>query len=173
MNQHFLNLFDYVIQKTPEIELFSSSSQEHLVIFESDSFKQIDYTQSQGIALRIIHKGNIGFSFSNDFQDQNIVQHALDSSQFGQKAFFSFPHPQNFPSLNIYDPNVDAITLDSMIHLGQTAIDQIKSSHPNVKINLWISKQDSTITLKKLKKSLRKLSKISLLLPYQYHPRSR
>ena len=151
MNHHILNLFDYVIQKTPEIELFSSSSQEYLVIFESDSFKQIDYTQSQGIALRIIHKGNIGFSFSNDFQDQNIAQRALDSSQFGQKAAFSFPLPQKFPSLNIYDPKVDQIPLDSMISLGQNAIDQIKSSHPNVKINLWISKQNSTITLKNSK----------------------
>ncbi|MDH4129143.1 MAG: hypothetical protein OEV44_10340, partial [Spirochaetota bacterium] len=115
-----MDIFDYAIDRTENVEIISSETESQSVSFESDLFKKVENTQSQGIGLRTIHNDKIGFSFSNDFDDKQIVDRALESAEYGEKACFSFSEKiNNLPKYKLFDPEVEKVSIESMVSIGE------------------------------------------------------
>lgn len=145
-----MELFDHAISRTKNSELITSESESQSVSFESDLFKKIETNQSQGVGLRIMHDGQLGFSFSNDFNDTQIIDRALESAQFGEKAHFVFANGLeqfNPESLKIVDNNVKSTPLETMIILGEEIVDKIKKINADIKIDVTIEKETHHISL--------------------------
>ncbi len=143
-----MDIFDYITDRTENTELIISEAEGHSVVFESDFFKRVESSQSQGIGLRTIQEGKIGFSFSNDFDDRHIVDRALESALFGEEACFRFSESKNVPELPLYHPEVMDTPIESMIGFGERAIEAIKDYNPEIKVDVGIEKETYQITLK-------------------------
>ncbi len=143
-----MDIFDFITNRAKNTELIMSETESHSVVFESDFFKSVESSQSQGIGLRTIQNDKIGFSFSNDFNDQEIVDRALESAQFGEKACFSFAGDKKVPDLPLYHREVMDTSIESMIGFGERAIEAIKDYNPEIKVDVGIEKETYQITLK-------------------------
>ena len=112
-------------------EVFEFSSQEVPVAFETNNLKQIQSKESYSLALRIIKGGRIGFASTNGTGTlsshseknseivNNLLNMAVETSQFGFLSNFNFSPPNVFPKVSIYYRQVEKISMEEMLVLEQ------------------------------------------------------
>ncbi|HDZ50110.1 MAG TPA: TldD/PmbA family protein, partial [Candidatus Aerophobetes bacterium] len=89
-------ILEMAASSAEEAELYRVRSKSSEVIFEANRLKSIDSSFEEGLGLRIIKQGKIGFSSFTDLsQPGPLVKAASDSAQFGQKAHFHLPSADN------------------------------------------------------------------------------
>jgi len=138
-------------------EVFELSTQEMPVGFEANKLKQIQSKESYGIALRIIKDGRIGFASANGIctlsshseKNREIVDDllsmAIETSQFGLPSNFSFSPHTIFPKVNIYDPQVEKISTEEMLELGDILIKRVKQCAPDILCDVEVDKGTSYV----------------------------
>ena len=103
-----------------EAEVYLVSSEETPVQFESNRLKNIQYKQSQSVALRIIKNGKTGYATSTSLENrQQLVADAVATAEFGTKAEFQFPSATSFPEVDIFDPAVQKVSLEIQNRMGR------------------------------------------------------
>ncbi|UCG29509.1 MAG: TldD/PmbA family protein [candidate division WOR-3 bacterium] len=97
-------------QQSDGVEVLSIEQNENSIKFEDRKLKDIQSTLQSGITLRLIKQGKIGFAYTKNLRNSNeLIQHAMDSLKGGVAAEFNFPHTDNVPTLNSYDPGIEGI----------------------------------------------------------------
>ena len=116
-----------------EAEVYTVSSEETPVHFESNRLKNTQYKQSQSVALRVIKNGKTGYATSTNMENaQQLVDDAVATAEFGMKAEFQFPAVKSFPKIAIFDAAVEKVSLEKMIQLGEELISKITQYSPEV-----------------------------------------
>jgi PmbA protein len=116
-----------------EAEVYMVSSEETPVQFESNRLKNIQYKQSQSVALRIIKNGKTGYATSTSIDNpQKLVDDAVATAEFGTKVEFQFPSARIFPKVDIFDAAVEKVSLEKMTELGEELISQVTKYSPEV-----------------------------------------
>jgi PmbA protein len=116
-----------------EAEVYMVTSEETPVHFESNRLKNIQYKQSQSVALRIIKNGKIGYATSTSMENaQQLVDDAVATAEFGMKAEFQFPATKTFPEVAVFDAAVAKVSLEKMTQLGEELIRKITGYSPEV-----------------------------------------
>lgn len=107
-------------------EVFRVTSSRTPVQFESNRLKQIQTKDSTATALRLVKDGRMGFAqASGRISAAELVNMALETSQFGFQAGFAFPCLQPNNAIKVYDPAVENVKADDMIALGTAIIDDV------------------------------------------------
>jgi PmbA protein len=142
-------MYDYLTpaRKAAETaEVFIVSSRRTPVRFEANQLKQVQTKESTSIALRLVKNGRIGFAVGNGtIKPETLVQMALETAPFGPEADFDFPGPQIYPPINVFDSNVDKVTLEQMVDLGKCLIERLRDHTPDVLCEGNISRQVSEV----------------------------
>lgn len=129
-------------------EVFQVTSSRTPVQFEANRLKQIQTKQATVTALRIIKNGRVGFAqASGDIEAEDIVRMALDTSQFGYEVKFKFPAAQTYANVEVYDPAVMDISIDSMVSLGEKVISAVCENTPGVICDGSVSRSTATFTI--------------------------
>ncbi len=116
-----------------EAEVFSISHVETDAVFEANRLKHVQSRETSGKALRLIKEGRIGFSASNRTNGaKELVAMALEMSPFGAEARFEFPSLQDYPEVRVYDPEIETVTEEEMVELGQSLIDRVRGHTPEL-----------------------------------------
>jgi len=124
-----------------EAEVFTVATTETPVQFESNRLKHIQSKQSLTVALRIIKNGRIGYATSTNLDSlQALVDDAVTTAEFGQKAEFQFPSLRRFSRTDIYDKDVKNVTLETMTGLGEKMIHAITTHSPEVICEAGVTK---------------------------------
>nr|WP_199307469.1 TldD/PmbA family protein [Coleofasciculus sp. FACHB-501] len=77
--------------RTDSAEVYYLSSQDTPVEFENNRLKSLQTKALQGVALRVLHKGRLGFASSTDLTRlEDLVDAAVQTSEIGDKAEFEF-----------------------------------------------------------------------------------
>ena len=131
-----------------EAELYRVRSKSSEVVFEANRLKSIDSSFEEGIGLRIIKQGKIGFSSSTDLsQSGSLVKAASDSAQFGEKAHYHLPSTNSTSSVKCYDDFLDALSLEQMVREGRKAIDLILKEAPSLHCEGEVAKAEAEISI--------------------------
>ena len=131
-----------------QAEVYCITSHETSASFEANRLKSLQSTDSSGAALRIINRGNFGLSSTTNISDvAGLINNAVEVSSFGVKAAFEFPSQQEYPNVDIYDTTAESYPIDDMVNLGQSVIDRVVSSIPDVVCEGTISKSVTTTTI--------------------------
>jgi len=124
-----------------EAEVFSISHTETDAVFEANRLKHVQSRETSGKALRIIKDGRIGFAASNKANSaQELVDMALEMAPFGAEARFEFPQPESYPTVEVHDPEVEAVTEEAMVELGQSLIDKVRAHTPELVCEASVSR---------------------------------
>jgi PmbA protein len=131
-----------------EAEVYLVSSEETPVQFESNRLKNIQYKQSQSVALRIIKNGKTGYATSTSLENrQQLVADAVATAEFGTKAEFQFPSAKRFPEVDIFDPAVQKVSLEQMTKLGEELISRVTQYSPEVICEGGVTKGTYTLSI--------------------------
>lgn len=125
-----------------DAEVFEVVSEETPVQFENNKLKSASTRSIKGYALRIVKDGRIGFS-STTKQDgaAELVEHAVETAQFGQEANFEMPsQPGTIPCVKVYDEEVAKIPVEQLVETGQTVLDGIRQAEPDAQVSVWMEK---------------------------------
>ena len=116
-----------------EAEVFSVSTRKTEAIFETNRLKQVQTKESSGTALRLISEGRIGFAATTKVgSEAELVNMALEMVPYGAEAKFEFPGSQSYLPVSVFDPSIESVSEESMVELGQTLIDRIKQTEPEI-----------------------------------------
>ena len=113
-----------------------------VVNFEGSKLNSIENVEVEGIGVRVIKDGRIGFSSTNDVSKvEDVFEKALEVSKFGEEVDISFPKQPSlvFP-IKIYDSSLESVNERDMVDLGEEIISSIKEINPSIEVNLRIEK---------------------------------
>jgi len=124
-----------------EAEVFMVSSEETSVQFEANRLKHIQSKQSCSVALRIIKQGRIGYATTTELgENQSLVNNASETSQFGMPAKFGFPSQTSYPQIEVFDPEVESVSIEEMVKLGEELITPVTSHTPDIICEAGVTK---------------------------------
>ncbi len=124
-----------------QAEVFLTSYEETPVIFEANRLKQLHTRQGALVALRIIHKGRVGFSTTTRLDDRvSLVNRAIEVAQFGMTARFELPPLKAYPQVEVYDPGVEALEIEQMVNLGESLIAKVRGHTPDLVCEAGVTK---------------------------------
>jgi len=131
-----------------EAEVYMATINETPVQFETNRLKHVQSKQSKVVSLRIIKKGKIGYATTTRLDDYTtLINDAVATAEFGQKAEFHFPAYRRFPKVEIYDPEVESISLKQMTELGQEMIDAVTNYSSEVICEAGVNKITCEISI--------------------------
>jgi PmbA protein len=116
-----------------QAEVFKISLAETPVRFEANRLKHIQSKQSSSVALRIVRQGRIGYATTTELGDsRNLVNMAVETAEFGTPAKFEFPPLTSYPGVEVFDPDVESVSEEKMIELGNELIATIRGHTPDI-----------------------------------------
>jgi PmbA protein len=124
-----------------QAELFQVFSKVTPVNFEANRLKEIQAKESTTRALRLIKGGKVGFAQANGFvAPEKLVEMAEETCPFGATAKFDFPGPQDYMGVNVFDTQVEKVTLDSMVQVGEELIEAVTKHTPSIVCEATVTK---------------------------------
>jgi PmbA protein len=129
-------------------EVFTVSAEETTAQFEANRLKHIQSKQSTSVALRIIKDGRLGYATTTRPDDiQNLIDNAAETAQFGMPAKFQLPSQTPYPTIDIFDPAVEAVPIEKMGQLGQELIEIITKHTPDILCEAMVSRDTVSVKL--------------------------
>ena len=133
-------------RRAEQAEVFHVSSKMTPVHFEANRLKQIQTKESTSTALRLIRGGKIGFAQANGLiKPKALVNMAMETCQFGSPAKFDFPGPNAYPQVDILDSQVDEVSTNDMVELGEQLIAAVRSHTPDIVCEASVTKGVSSV----------------------------
>ncbi|GAI29499.1 unnamed protein product, partial [marine sediment metagenome] len=101
----------------------------------------IQSKRNNSVALRIVRQGRIGYATTTQLGDsQNLVNNAVETAQFGMTARFELPSLTAYPRVEAYDPDVESVSLEKMIELGEKLVTTVKGHTPDIICEAGVTK---------------------------------
>ena len=127
------NILAQAARAAEEAEVFTVSSEETQVQFEANRLKQLQTKQQTSFALRIVKQGKIGYASTTELGDShNLVNNAVETAQFGMPAKFQLPAPSSYPQVEVFDADVESVSTEEMIKLGEGLIATVTGHTPGI-----------------------------------------
>lgn len=128
-----------------QAEVFIVSSRETPIRFEANRLKQIQGKENTSVALRIIKKGKVGLAAASGLDDmETLIDMAVETSQFGAAVEFQFPSPIHCLQIDIFDPEVENMTAEKMIDMGEELIAKVREHAPEILCDVEVIKRISS-----------------------------
>jgi len=139
-------ILEKALKAAEQAEVYRFKARSTPVKFESNRLKQVSTKESTGTALRLIKNGRIGFAqVAGDVKANDIVNMALETSQFGAEARFEFPGRSGYPQVPVFDDNTGKVTIDEMAETGQKLIDTVVKHTPDIVCEAHLSRGISEV----------------------------
>ncbi|NEQ78375.1 MAG: TldD/PmbA family protein [Okeania sp. SIO2C9] len=132
-------------QKAEAVEIYYLSTQETPIKFENNRLKSLQTKAQQGVALRLIYQGRLGFASSTDLtRIEDLVEGAIQTAKVSDIAQFQFAssYNLNYPKLECNLPQVN-----ELITSGQEIIENIHNYHPDILVNIDFNIQNKNIKI--------------------------
>jgi len=112
-----------------EAEVYQVISRSRPVFFEANRLKQLETTESEGIALRVWQNRAPGVTVAHgEVEPEAFVKRALSLCQFNPPETIELManHQQVYPTQG------NSVSRDSLIETGNSAIAQLKENYPDI-----------------------------------------
>lgn len=139
------NIIDTVLSKcqgkVQSAEVIAYEGQSMPVEFQAGKLHSVEHKETSGLGLRVISAGRIGFSSTTDLSKlDELVDNAVASAGFGQKAFFEFPGKCSVRQVKVYDPKLEKYSSDQAIAEGKKNLEALKKKTPKLKLDVTLRK---------------------------------
>ncbi|MGB3510399.1 MAG: metallopeptidase TldD-related protein [Microcoleaceae cyanobacterium] len=121
-------------QKAEAVEVYYLSTQDTPIKFENNRLKSLQTKAKQGVALRLIYRGRLGFASSTDLtRIEDLVDAAIQTSKVGDIAEWKFARSLDFNSPKI---TYSLPQIDELIESGQQIIEGVHSYNSNILVDV-------------------------------------
>lgn len=131
-----------------QAEVYQASTTVTPVRFESNRLKQIQNKESTITALRVIKGGRVGFAqATGPIEPLTLVEMATEACQFGTPVKFTFPSVKTYPNIDTFDPQIDKVTIEDMVQLGEQLITVIRQHTPDILCELSVTRGVTSVSI--------------------------
>ncbi len=131
-----------------EAEVFVVSSEETPVLFEANRLKHIQSKQHTSVALRIVRQGRVGYSVTTQLTDgQKLVDMAVETARFGMPARFVFPSLTSPPMVEVFDPDIERVSIDEMVDIGEKLINTVIGHTPDIVCEAQVTRSVASVQI--------------------------
>ncbi len=135
-------------EKVDQAEVYHLKTSTVPVEFRSGKLESIKNKAIEGMALRVIDGGRLGFSTTTDMKDPSeLVTAAIASAAFGEETVFSFPMAADLSHPEVHDRAIADLSEEEMIAIGERAIARLHEAEPDADVNLTIAKIVETVAI--------------------------
>jgi PmbA protein len=120
--------------QTEAAEVYYLSSDDTPIEFENNRLKSLQAKSQQGVALRVITNGKIGFASSTDLARlDDLVAAAVQTASIGEVADFDFA-----ADLQVQEGNAVAVppSTDHLVEVGDRLIAQVLEYNPDILVSV-------------------------------------
>lgn len=121
-------------QQAEAAEVYYLSSQDTPVEFENNRLKSLQTKALQGVALRVVAKGRLGFASSTDLTRlEELVEAAVQTAEIGAPAEFEFASGVQVKATeSTYKPP----TTQELVEVGDRLISQVHEYNPDILVDV-------------------------------------
>jgi PmbA protein len=142
---HAEQLLELALQSGAQYaEVYQSRSLSRPVFFEANRLKQLESSQSEGVALRVWQDGCPGLAVAyGPVSAQVLVDRAISMTQLSEPEPVELAEARtdNYPDLG------EKVTVDELIAMGRNAIAMIRNAYPEVLCTAELECEEETTRL--------------------------
>ena len=140
-------LIDLAKQRTEAVEAYYLSSQSTPIEFENNRLKSLQTKAVQGIALRVIRNGRLGFASSTDLTRlEDLVDAAVQTAEIGSPAEFGFA--SNFHSWDGNDRTLYAAPpTEELVEIGEHLIRAMHDYNSEILVDVGFQVRSGTVKI--------------------------
>ena len=127
-------VIDLANQKGIEAEVYYVASQDTPIEFGNNRLKSLETKASEGIALRVIADGKLGFASSTDLTRlEDLVDAAIATAEIGDPVEFDFTKDINsIEPKNDYQPP----STEKLVEVGEDLISKVHQYNPEILVDV-------------------------------------
>ncbi|VEP15378.1 putative Zn-dependent protease-like protein [Hyella patelloides LEGE 07179] len=145
MNKHLAKVIDLAKQKGIEAEVYYLSSQDTPIEFANNRLKSLQTKAVEGIALRVIKDGRLGFASASDLSRlEELVDAAVATSEIGDPVEFDFAKDVQ---LTEPDSNYQLPSTNKLVEIGEKAIAKVHQYNGEILVDVGFDKGSSQVQL--------------------------
>lgn len=131
--------------RTEAAEVYYVSSQDRPIEFENNRLKSLQTKALQGVALRVICKGRIGFASSTDLTRlEDLVDAAVQTAEIGSPAEFEFA--ANFQNRD-EGSSLMPPTTQELVQVGEGLIEQVHEYNSDILVDVGFHVRSGQVKL--------------------------
>ena len=147
-----MDILTQLKKEAEQVEVLSLQNEKTTVEYEANQLKTCTVAETKGTAVRVIRKGQLGFSASTDETVVNkLAANALESAAYGDKAPFSFPDPQPGPRVRTFDKAVADLPIARLVEMGREILDLVLRVEPDARCNIGLERSIVTASIRNQK----------------------
>ena len=140
--RNYLELAQQVVEKATRkgalAEAFISTGENLDIEVREQEVEVLTLAQERGLGLRILLDGRVGFAYTTDFSasalEETIEQALANARRATPDEYNCLPGAQEYPCLDLFDPEIEARPLTYKIELAKEMERQARAFDPRVKI---------------------------------------
>ncbi len=141
-------IFDKAKRKGLKAEIYLTKGREFPVIFKSNKFYNAEKKQFEGMGIRIIKQGKLGFASTTKIADAEVALDAsIDASRFGERARFTLPTSLKVKPVRTFFDSVNKVETNRIKHDCNSIITQIRKEEPESKVDITYSRLEKTLRI--------------------------
>ena len=145
MNESLSKVIDLAKQKNIEAEVYYLSSQDTPIEFANNRLKSLQTKAVEGIALRVIKDGRLGFASASDLSRlDELVDAAVATSEIGDPVEFEFARDVQ---LTEPDSNYQLPSSDKLVKIGKNAIAKVHEYNNDILVDVGFDMGSSQVQL--------------------------
>ncbi len=127
-------VIDLANKKNIKAEVYYASSQDTPIEFANNRLKSLETKASEGIALRVIADGKLGFASSSDLTRlSDLVDAAIATAEIGDPVEFDFSQDVNYAEeKSDYHPP----KTDNLVEIGEDLIEKVHQYNPDILVDV-------------------------------------
>jgi PmbA protein len=143
-----IKILEKAKKKVDDAEIFYVKGKELPVIFKSNNFYTAEKKNFEGLGIRVINNGKLGFSNTTKIEAcGDILDYAKDSSKFGEKAKFVFPKKLRVKPVKTHFDSVNKLKTGEIKKHCSYIIKEILKKEPEAKVDVEHVRYKRTIRL--------------------------
>ncbi|WP_413160936.1 TldD/PmbA family protein [Capilliphycus salinus ALCB114379] len=134
VNSILEQLLERATPKVDAAEVYFLSSQDTPIQFENNRLKSLQTKAKQGVALRVISNGKLGFASSTDLTRlDDLIEAAIQTAEIADPVEFEFAknYHHSTPKTSYTFP-----TTQELVELGQSLIEQVHNYNSEILVNV-------------------------------------
>lgn len=147
-NKDMFGVLDKAKQIVDNVEVYRERGKELPVVFKANNFYTAQKKDFDGIGIRVIHKGKIGFANTTKIEACGaVIENAKNASEFGEDARFEFPKRVKFKNIPIYSKGIRKIENKEIKDKMRKFIKSITESDSDAKVDVEYRRGEREVSL--------------------------
>lgn len=136
-----MDILTHLKSQAEQFEVLDLQNEKTTVEYEANQLKTCTVAETKGTAVRVIRRGQLGFSASTDPAAlEKLAANALESAAYGDPAPFSFADPQPAPIVRTFDRAVADLPIARLVEMGREILDLILPVEPTARCNVSLER---------------------------------